>query len=61
MRKFNVDDIEELKEYFAPKPETVTALPDKNTVPDYAMVIIKGSNKLYIMVNGEWKLVSTLS
>lgn len=48
---------------YSPRPETGTTLPDVKTVKDLTLFILddNGTLKLYIMFNGAWKLINTLT
>ena len=53
----------EADRYYQPRPETGTTLPDAKTVRDLTLFILNenGTLKLYIMFEGTWKLINTLS
>lgn len=53
----NPEFLEELKNYFYPKPEIVKSLPNPKTVSEFKTVYIKqtdGTYKQYKMLNGTW-------
>jgi len=56
-------DKEELRKDFSPKSLTVTKLPNSREVIDNTLVILKqsGTKKLYIMSEGKWNLIGTLT
>lgn len=56
----NPDLLQQFREYFAPKPEIVTSLPNPRGIENFKEVFIKqsdGTYNLYKMINGRWEEV----
>lgn len=58
------EDIEQLRDYFAPVSEVVKALPEAASVNDLTEVILKqsdGTYDKYQLVEGNWKKIADLT
>lgn len=61
--KLTNEQLKEIDKYYPPKPEVVTKLPDVKGMKDFAKVYLKEglTYKEYILIEGNWKLVNTIS
>lgn len=61
--EIDVRTIENLRNYYAPKPDVVTKLPDPKSCVDGQQAVLKDDTTytLYILVGGAWKKVATLT
>jgi hypothetical protein len=58
-----LQQIEELREYFSPKPQSGARLPDVRSVADGVQFIVDTgiTRTLYIMYKGKWNLIGNLT
>lgn len=62
--KLTNEELKEIDKFYPPKPEVVTGkLPDVKGMRDFSRIYLKEglTYKEYILIEGTWKLVNTIS
>lgn len=52
-----MEELEELRHYFSPRAEVVTALPEATSVNEGTLVLLKGESEdeFHVMLDGKWR------